>query len=93
MNEIFDKSDLPVLRESLCKWLKSAETGTYIKHLDKNQRSHIFLTYETMEKLLEAARIIYVNENTDDRPTKSKANEDDMEDMIILQPGLLAVRA
>ena len=46
-----------------------------------------------MEKLLEAAYIIYVNENTDDRPTKSKANEDNMEDMIILQPGLPAVRA
>jgi hypothetical protein len=63
------------------------------KDVDKNERSDIFLTYETMEKLLEAAHIIYINENTDDRPTKSKANEDNMKDMIILQPGLPAVRA
>lgn len=46
-----------------------------------------------MEKLLEAAHIIYINENTDDRPTISEANEDDLEDMIVLQPGLPAVRA
>lgn len=93
INEIFDKSDLPELRESLWKWLKSAATGNYIKDLDKNERSDIFFTYETIEKLLEAAHIIYVNENTDDRPTTSEANEDSMEDMIILQPGLPAVRA
>jgi hypothetical protein len=57
---LFDYAKLPHLREHLWQWLKLTVTGGYSKkYLNYNDREKIFLLNEHLEKLLEAAYLIY----------------------------------
>ncbi len=61
IHELFDFADLADTRELLWSWLKITVTGTYHKELSSSERSAIITLYEKMEKLVEAAHVIYSN--------------------------------
>lgn len=92
IEELFEKEDLPGLRELLWKWLKTATTGNY-KELGKIERDNIFFTYELMEKLLEAAHLIRLNQMPDTRSQSGAAKEkEDFEEFDLLPQRLPATR-
>lgn len=58
IDELFDFSDLPGIRELMWDWLKATVTCTYHKELPREERTAIIALYEKMEKLVEAAYLI-----------------------------------
>jgi hypothetical protein len=58
--QLFDYASLPHLKEHLWSWLKLTVTaGYHKKYIHYNERDNIITLYEHMEKLIEAAYVLY----------------------------------
>lgn len=61
IDRFFDYAGLESLQEHLWDWFKLTVSGTYNTQLiDKNRRYDMILFYEHMERIIEAAHIIYL---------------------------------
>jgi len=58
INELFSYGHLPQLREALWEWLKLGVSSSN-HHESQRDRANLLYLYEKMEKLIEAAHIIY----------------------------------
>ena len=58
IDELFSYGHLPQLREALWEWLKLTVSGSY-HHESRRDRANLLHLYEKLERLIEAAHIIY----------------------------------
>jgi hypothetical protein len=73
IHQFFDYSDLPNIREYLWEWLKTTVSGTFSTELLKKYKRHdMIYFYEHIEKLIEAAHLIYLQK-------KAKQKKEDAE--------------
>ena len=59
IENLFDYSRLPQIREILWSSFKTTVTGDYTKSLNRRERQDVVWLYEYMEKLLEAVHIMH----------------------------------
>jgi hypothetical protein len=72
----FDYADLASQREYLWNWLKTMVSGTYSTPLlDKKQRYDMIYTYEHIERLIEAAHLIHLQQLHNKKKKKKKHKE------------------
>lgn len=62
LHELFDYAHLPELRAVLWEWLKCTVTGGFVENMDLQQRNSILFLYEHMQKLIEAAHLIHLQQ-------------------------------
>jgi hypothetical protein len=62
LHELFDYAHLPELRAVLWEWLKCTVTGGFVETMDLQQRNSILFLYEHMQKLIEAAHLIHLQQ-------------------------------
>jgi HEPN domain-containing protein len=60
LDQLFDFAHLPQVRGFLWDWLRLTVTGGYNRKAGFRARSSVLIMYEFMEKLVEAAHILYV---------------------------------
>jgi HEPN domain-containing protein len=62
LHQLFDFANVAGIKDLLWQWLKITVTGGYTKkYTSYNEREHIVLLYEHLEKLLEASHLIYLS--------------------------------
>lgn len=59
LDELFDFAHLPELRELLWEWLKITVSDSYSAHTEPNQKISVLFLYEKLQKLIEAAHLIW----------------------------------
>ncbi|MDZ4072362.1 MAG: hypothetical protein U1C70_11105 [Sediminibacterium sp.] len=62
LDEVFDYAHLPEWRSLLWEWLKITVSGAYNTESADYDRYSILFTYEKLQKLIEAAHLIYVQQ-------------------------------
>lgn len=60
VHDFFSYSHLPSIREQLWELLKTTVTGNYCKSLTGRERNDLIFFYEKLEKLIEAAHVLAV---------------------------------
>ncbi len=71
IRQFFDYTSLPDIRENLWEWLKITVSGTFNTELFKKyQRYDMIYFYEHIEKLIEAAHLIHLQEKAKSKKTK-----------------------
>jgi hypothetical protein len=72
LDEVFDYAHLPEWRFLLWEWLKITVSGTYNTESAEYDRSSILYMYEKLQKLIEAAHLIYVQQEVSKELGKEK---------------------
>lgn len=72
LDEVFDYAHLPEWRSLLWEWLKITVSGTYNTESAEYDRYSILYTYEKLQKLIEAAHLIYAQKETSKELEKEK---------------------
>lgn len=62
IHEFFACAHLPEIRQQLWELLKATITGSYCHVLNRQERSDLIHLYEKLEKLIEAAHLLYKND-------------------------------
>jgi hypothetical protein len=61
-HEFFSFGHMPDIREQMWELLKALVTGNYCRLLTRRERSDMVYFYEKLEKLVEAAHIVLLNQ-------------------------------
>jgi len=77
--DVFDFEHLPGIRNLLWDWLKATVIGNYNRELDKRERHIIILTYEKLQRMIEAAHIM----NEQYKRAKMQADTSDEEPELV----------
>lgn len=72
LDEVFDYAHLPEWRSLLWEWLKITVSGTYNTESAEYDRSSILYMYEKLQKLIEAAHLMYVQQEASKQLEKEK---------------------
>jgi hypothetical protein len=72
LDEVFDYAHLPEWRSLLWEWLKITVSGTYNTESAEYDRSSILYMYEKLQKLIEAAHLMYVQQEASKELEKEK---------------------
>lgn len=72
LNEIFDFAHLPEWRTLLWEWLKITVSGTYNNESAETDRNSILFLYEKLQKLIEAAHLIHIQQEAAQQVQKEK---------------------
>jgi hypothetical protein len=72
LDEVFDYAHLPEWRSLLWEWLKITVSGTYNTEYAEYDRSSILYMYEKLQKLIEAAHLMYVQQEASKELEKEK---------------------
>jgi HEPN domain-containing protein len=71
LDQLFDFAHLPQVRGFLWDWLRLTVTGGYNRKAGFRSRSSVLITYEFMEKLVEAAHILHVRRKVEGEGQKA----------------------
>ena len=72
LDEVFDYAHLPEWRSLLWECLKITVSGTYNTESAEYDRSSILYMYEKLQKLIEAAHLMYVQQEASKQLEKEK---------------------
>lgn len=72
LDEVFDYAHLPEWRSLLWEWLKITVSGTYNTESAEYDRSSILYMYEKLQKLIEAAHLMYVQQEASKQLEKER---------------------
>ena len=72
LDEVFDYAHLPEWRSLLWEWLKITVSGTYNTESAEYDRSSILYMYEKLQKLIEAAHLMYFQQEASKQLEKEK---------------------
>ena len=72
LDEVFDYAHLPEWRSLLWEWLKITVSGTYNTESAEYDRSSILYMYKKLQKLIEAAHLMYVQQEASKQLEKEK---------------------
>ena len=72
LDDVFDYAHLPEWRSLLWEWLKITVSGTYNTESAEYDRSSILYMYEKLQKLIEAAHLMYVQQEASKQLEKEK---------------------
>jgi hypothetical protein len=61
IQDFFDYAHLPEARQQLWEMLKTIVTGNFPRTLNRRERTDLVYFYEQLEKLVEAAHLLYQN--------------------------------
>jgi HEPN domain-containing protein len=71
LDQLFDFAHLPQVRGFLWDWLRLTVTGGYNRKAGFRSRTSVLIMYEFMEKLVEAAHILYVRRKAEGEGQKA----------------------
>lgn len=92
LDQLFDFAHLPQVRGFLWDWLRLTVTGGYNRKAGFRSRSSVLIMYEFMERLVEAAHILYVRRKAEGERQKAVSlGEDAVQEQVdrivnLLQP-------
>lgn len=72
LDEVFDFAHLPEWRTLLWEWLKITVSGSYNTLSTESERNSILLLYEKIQKLVEVAHLLYIQQEAAKQNQKEK---------------------